>query len=197
MTDMAAPEGVSFIHQIVPRSFHELVAKLRQETARADVLGEGGQPVIVIGVRFGMLRRDGAFLALLPLGFLVEGQKQPVWSAVEVQQHIKGTPAEAVLATVLRVATAGDQPLAEWRPPEGLVAGAVDRLALTVLGSACVLLAAGGAVTVCLQEPRTEMEGMELPLRTASDFRRFQALCPEAAAGGEMAFGSARVLATG
>lgn len=185
MTNAGVSDPACFIHQIVPRSFHELVAKLRQETARADIPGETGHPAIVIGVRFGLVRFDASFGALLPLGFVVEGQKNAEWNAAELHQHVRGTPAEGVLATILRLAVSDALPLAEWAPPPTFGMADWRGADLTILGSIAVIMAKGAgaasATLVCLQEPRNDMEGLELPLRAASDFRRFRTLWPAAA----------------
>lgn len=185
MNDAAISDPACFIHQIVPRSFHELVAKLRQETARADILGETGHPIIVIGVRFGLVRRGGSFGALLPLGFVVEGQMSAEWTANDLHQHVRGTPAEGVLATILRMAVSGAVLLDGWVPPLDFGMDGWTGAVLTVLGSVAVILPDSqdgtGETLVCLQYPRTDIEGLELPLRAASDFRRFRTLWPEAA----------------
>ncbi|MBC2835085.1 hypothetical protein [Paragemmobacter straminiformis] len=187
---MVAPDiddPVCFIHQIVPRSLHDLVAKLRQETARADVLGEGGNPIIVIGVVFDLARRDAGLAAGSAVRFLVEGQGEALWRPSELFDRIKGTPAEAVLFQTLRMVADGVTPLVGWMPPDALGLGAAGQVDMTVLGSLSVLVHAlpagegqpeGARCAVCLQEGRSEMEALELPLRAASDFRRFHALTP-------------------
>lgn len=186
MSEAAISPPTCFIHQILPRSFHDLVAKLRQETARADVLGETGNPVIVIGIRFALDRHDGAFSARLGLGCLVEGQDRAVWSPSDLHRYVRGTPAEAVLAQMLRVATDGSLPVSSWVPPDALGLTGCNRLVLAALGSLAVIShidgaggdadAAGWPWIACLQQGRSEIESLELPLRAASDFRRFRAV---------------------
>lgn len=183
-------DPVCFIHQIVPRSLHDLVAKLRQETARADILGDSGNPILVIGVVVELVGQGGSHATALPLRFLVEGQDAPLWKATDLHGRIKGTPAEAVLFQTLRTIADGEGPFGGWTPPAALALPEAGRVSMTVLGSLSVLVhpqagdgqAADGTgparCLACLQEARTEMETLELPLRAASDFRRFQALTP-------------------
>ena len=201
MTDATLDKAVCYIHQIFPRPFHELVAKLRQETARADVLGDTGNPVTVIGVEFTLDRVCTRYSARLGVRFLVERQAEPLWTASQLHGCIKGTPAEALLATMLRHFADGTLPVADWTPPAELSLGDAPRLRLAALASLTVLgrdaTATGATVdragsdtvkdrprpwTLCLQEARNDIEVLELPLRAASDFRRFQALRPDLAA---------------
>ncbi len=186
---IAASVGpVAFIHQILPRSFHDLVARLRQETARADVAGDSGNPVLVIGVAVTLVPQGGALCAVVPLHFLVEGQSTPLWTAPALFDRIKGTPAEAALFALLRAATGDALPLDRWTPPPALGLSAAHALTLTVLGSVTVIAPEGQDAalhrwTACLQQAQTEIEALELPLRAASDLRRFAALARTGDAG--------------
>lgn len=188
MADPAAVQPICVIHQIFPKPVHDLVAKLRQETARADVLGETGQPILVIGAAFDLLGRSGAFSARIALRFLVEGQGRALWTPADLFPAIRGTPAEAVMAQILRVVTEGAPPLCGWVPPDALGLSDAPRLALSLMGSLTILTRLGHAdsfgpdmpaappAAACLPEGRSDIEMLELGLRAASDFRRFLAL---------------------
>lgn len=183
-----AVQPICFIHQIFPKPLHDLVAKLRQETARADVLGDTGQPVLVIGVAFDFDGRAGKFSARMALRFLVEGQNRALWTPSEVFSAIRGTPAEPVLAMILRSTADAAPPLSGWVPPSEFALADAPRLFAAMMGSLTILtrLAPAADITLdipavppaiaCLPEGRSEIETLELGLRAASDFRRFLAL---------------------
>lgn len=196
MADPAAISPTCVIHQIFPKPLHDLVAKIRQETARADVLGDTGQPIMVIGLAFDFQGQGGVFAARLGLRFIVEGQTRALWTASELFAAIRGTPAEAVQAQILRNATDAAPPLSEWAPPAQIGLTGLPRLCVALMGSLTILTAldmadgfgpdlpATAPNAVCLPEGRSEVETLELGLRAASDYRRYCALAKGGAWGG-------------
>lgn len=184
MLDHTASMPKTCTHQILPRSLHDLVLRLRQASARADVLGESGLPVIVTGATFQMGRHGAHLRPHLSLRLNVEGQTREQWTASEAFDHLKLTTAEPLLTQLVLAMAEADAPLAQWQPPPDLDLCTAHSLILTALGSLTVVQVTDDPAShptvaaLCVQEPLNDHEATELPLRAEKDFRRWTAAQP-------------------